>query len=98
MRLILTPKQRDVLKFENLTKANVFDQVALSLEQPLDAVITTQKSQISHLPNMSNFSGGYLIYGEKVKVIDFNNGWIKVQYGSSQNSEHTGWVPLTDIL
>lgn len=98
MLLALTSEQRAALKFESLAKANVFDQERLSLEQPLDAVITAKKSQVSYFFNESSSSGNYLIYGDDVKVVDFNSGWIKIRYGSSQHNERSGWVPLADIL
>ncbi|MCY1457958.1 hypothetical protein D9M71_752970 [compost metagenome] len=98
MRLTLTPEQRAALQFESLAKGHVFDQELLSLEQPLNAVISAKKSQVSYFPSASSLSGSYLIYGDDVKVVDFKNGWIKIQYGSSQHNERSGWVPLADIL
>lgn len=98
IRLTLTSEQRAALKFEALAKGDVFNQELLKLEQPLNAVITSKKSQVSSLPSASSSSDTYLTHGDSISVIGFNSGWIKVQYRSSQHNEHSGWVPLADIL
>ncbi|WP_223533263.1 MULTISPECIES: hypothetical protein [unclassified Pseudomonas] len=98
MKLVVTSKQLAELHFETLTKRQVFGQNALNLEQPFNAIITTRKAQILHNPNSISFSGMHLIQGDSVRVIDFKNGWIKIQHESLDHLDDSGWILLADIL
>jgi hypothetical protein len=96
--LVVDSKQLAGLNFETLTKEQVFDKSLLDLEKPLNARITAQRAQVSYFPNGENFSDKYLVKGDSVNVIDFKNGWIKVQYETPGCPENNGWVLLADIL
>lgn len=98
MSLVVAPKQLARLSFETLTKGQVFDQSILSLERPFSTIITAQKTQVSYSPNASNFSEMNLVQGDSVNVIDFKDGWIKVQYKTLSYLENSGWILLADIL
>ena len=96
--LVVDQKQLAGLSFETLTKGQVFDQSILSLERAFNTVITAQKTQISYSPNVSSFSEMNLVQGDSVNVIDFKDGWVKVQYKTLNHLESSGWILLADIL
>jgi hypothetical protein len=98
LHLSLTSEQRARLKFDTLAKEDAFDQELLSLQHPLNVVITTKNSKISHSPNIFYISDKYLTHGAQVKIIAFKNGWVKIQGSPSQNNRQVGWIPIADVL
>lgn len=98
MSLVVAPKKLAGLSFETLTKGQIFDQSMLGLEQPFSTVITAQKTQVYYSPSASSFSEMNLVQGDSVNVIDFKDGWIKIQYKTLNYLENSGWILLADIL
>jgi hypothetical protein len=85
------------LKFETLTISQAFDQTALHLGHPLSARITAQKANISMLPNAAGESDHYLERGDKVEIVGFRSGWVKISY-HGKSYQVDGWIPMVDIL
>ncbi|KJZ42469.1 hypothetical protein [Pseudomonas fluorescens] len=99
MSLVLTSNVLSALRFETLTRSQAFDQGVLSLEKPLSARITAQKTKVSYLPGLSSLSEMHLAQGDSVDVVGFKGGWIKINYKASNDlHESSGWVLLADIL
>lgn len=96
--LALSPQKLGSLKFDSLTKSLAFDQIFLTIKQSLRTTVTAQRTDILVLPKESSSSKGYLVLGESVEVVNYENGWIGVNYKNSDHIKVSGWIRLSDIL
>lgn len=69
----------------------------LLLDHELSAVISSNKTFLYDGSKKQYIKKPYLIKGDIVEVLDYDNSWIKIMYSSSKKNIIT-WIKLTDIL
>jgi len=69
----------------------------LHLDHALPAVISSNKAFLYNKNKKQHIKKSYLIKGDIIEVLDYDNSLIKIKY-SSQKRNIITWIKLTDIL
>lgn len=96
--LVMNSSYLEGLNFRSISYEEVFDPGFLTLEKKFETYITAVSSQISTSPNDLGLTGVFLKVGQRVEVLAFSEGWMKVRYEVKGFSGRVGWVQMADIL
>jgi hypothetical protein len=96
--LVMSSSYLGGLDFRSISYGEIFDRGFLILENRFETYITAESSQISTSPNDLGLTGVFLKVGQRVEVLAFSDGWMKVRYEVAGISGSVGWVQMADIL
>ncbi|MDF3868562.1 hypothetical protein P3W53_29170 [Pseudomonas denitrificans (nom. rej.)] len=97
---IVLRTRRDVLSQVSLGAASkdvLFGRGALELARPQDVVISSRKAILTKTAG-GRPTGMYLIKGDKVKLIGYEDGWVRLEYLTAKGRRVSMWTELSNVL
>ncbi|MFS7198154.1 hypothetical protein AB6866_23030 [Rahnella inusitata] len=97
--LTLCVKDKYVYKMSlpDVDADNLLSPEKLHLDHALAAVISSNKAFLYDENKKQYIKKPYLIKGDIIEVLDYDNSWIKIKH-STQKKNIITWIKLTDIL
>ncbi len=64
----------------------------------LEVIVSVSKSPIYDKPALTAPTRMYLVEGDRVLILEYSVGWIKVIYKSPKGLELIKWIAMSDVL
>ncbi|WP_447748207.1 hypothetical protein [Pseudomonas nicosulfuronedens] len=92
--------KQEVLKKMSLgtaQKSKLFDKDALELSRSQVVRVSSRKAELVKVP-MGKLTGMYLVKGDKVKLVKYEDGWVQLEYVTAAGHRIKMWTALSNIL
>ncbi len=85
------------VSLEAVQKSKLFGWDALELSQSQIVRVSSRKAYLVKAP-MGKLTGMYLVKGDKVKLVEYENGWVKLDYVTAVGRRISMWTALSNVL
>ncbi len=95
------PKQfLSELPFAQIRREEIFDakKLVLSSNEPVQAIVSVAKSPMYDKAALTAPTKMYLVEGDRVNILKYSVGWIKVMFKSPKGLEIIKWIAMSDVL
>lgn len=97
--IVLRTKQ-DVLAhvgMDTASKDALFGGDALELVHPQNVAISSRKANLKKVAR-GKATGMYLVRGDEVKLVGYEDGWVRLEYVTAKGRRISMWTELSNVL
>lgn len=97
---IVLRTKRDVLAhvgMDTASKEILFGRSALELAHPQNVAISSRKANLTKVAQ-GKATGMYLVKGDEVKLVGYEDGWVRLEYVTAKGRRISMWTELSNVL
>lgn len=97
--LVNVAKGSSTVPFSKINRDQVFDKNALSLEPgSFAAAVSQDKATLYIDASEGSRTKGYLIKGDRVRILEYRFGFLKIAYESKSGAVLHRWIELSSVI